>query len=118
MKTSGGGFEQCDNGQAVVDSESMLILAPHLTQAGNDKEQIAPMLDAVQALPEGLNQPQQLLADTGYFSANNVDVCHGAQLEPLIAVGRDGHHPAWPDRFEEPAPLGEIGSASGRERGC
>src|SRR3546814_7899056 len=83
----------------------MLILAPHLTQAGNDKEQIAPMLDAVQALPEGLNQPQQLLADTGYFSANNVDVCHGAQIEPLIAVGRDGHHPAWRERFEEPAPL-------------
>ena len=107
MKTSGGGFEQCYNGQAVVDSESMLILAPHLTQAGNDKEQIAPMLDAVQALPEGLNQPQRLLADTGYFSANNVDACHGAQIEPLIAVGRDGHHPAWRERFEEPAPLGE-----------
>src|SRR3546814_3438158 len=33
MKTSGGGFEQCYNGQAVVDSESMLILAPHLTRS-------------------------------------------------------------------------------------
>src|SRR3546814_15741367 len=92
MKTSGGGFEQCYNGQAVVDSESLLILAPHLTQAGNDKEHVVPMLDAVQALPEGLNQPQQLLADTGYFSANNVDACHCAQNEPLIAAASAGYH--------------------------
>src|SRR3546814_18963069 len=101
----------------------MLILAPHLTQAGNDKEQVVPMLDAVQALPEGLNQPQQLLADTGYFSANNVDACNGAQIEPLIAVGRDGHPPAWRERFEAPAPLAEpahlkIGRASERVRVC
>ena len=109
MKVSAGGFEQCYNGQAVVDSESLLILAPHLTQAGNDKEQIVPLLDALQALPEGLN-PERLLADTGYFSAKNVDACHAAQIEPLIAVGRDGHHPAWRERFEEPAPLGEPAS--------
>jgi transposase len=110
MKMPGGGFEQCYNGQAVVDSESLLILAPHLTQAGNDKEQITPMLDALQALPEGLNQPQRLLADTGYFSAKNVEACHAAKIEPLIAVGRDGHHPAWRERFDEPAPLSASAS--------
>jgi hypothetical protein len=57
MKVAGGGFEQCYNAQAVVDTESMLVLAPHVTQAGNDKEQVEPMVERMQALPEGLNQP-------------------------------------------------------------
>lgn len=102
MKVSGGGFEQCYNAQAAVDTESMLILAPHITQAGNDKEQMAPTLATLQSLPDGLSQPDQLLADTGYFSAKNVKACHAAGIEPLIAVGRDAHHPAWRERFEEP----------------
>ena len=105
MKVAGGGFEQCYNAQALVDTESMLVIAPHLTQAGNDKEQVEPMLDRIAALPEGLNQPDQLLADTGFFSERNVERCRKAGIEPLIAVGRDEHHPDWRRRFEEPAPL-------------
>ena len=105
MKVAGGGFEQCYNAQAVVDTESMLVMAPHVTAAGNDKEQVEPMLEHIQSLPEGLNQPEQLLADTGFFSAHNVQCCHRAGIEPLIAVGRDEHHPDWRSRFKEPAPL-------------
>jgi transposase len=67
MKVAGGGFEQCYNAQAVVDTESMLILAPYVTQATNDKEQVEPMVAKMQANPAGLNQPETLLADTGYF---------------------------------------------------
>jgi transposase len=106
MRVAGGGFEQCYNAQAAVDSESMLIVAPMLTQAANDKEQIAPALAALKALPDCFH-PEQLLADTGYFSASNIDACDATKIEPLIAVGRDGHHPAWRERFEEPAPLPE-----------
>jgi len=106
MRVAGGGFEQCYNAQAVVDCESMLIVAPAVTQAANDKEQITPAMTALQALPEGLH-PDRLLADTGYFSAANVDTCHSADIAPLIAVGREGHHPAWRERFEEPPPLAE-----------
>lgn len=105
MKVSGGGFDQCYNAQAAVDTESVLILAPHLTQAGNDKEQVAPMLAPLQALPDGWGPPMTLLADTGYFSAKNVDACAAAGIEPLMAVGRDAHHPAWRERFEEPGAL-------------
>lgn len=105
MKVAGGGFEQCYNAQAVVDTESMLVMAPHVTQAGNDKEQVEPMVARIQALPEGLNQPQRLLADTGLFSEKNVELCQQGDIEPLIAAGRDAHHPHWLDRFEEPAPL-------------
>ncbi|CAI06449.1 IS1182-like element ISAzo1 family transposase [Aromatoleum aromaticum] len=110
MKVTGGGFEQCYNAQALVDTESMLVMVPHLTQAGNDKEQVEPMLARIAALPEGLNQPDQLLADTGFFSERNVERCQAAGIEPLIAVGRDEHHPDWRRRFEEPAPLEQPAS--------
>ncbi len=54
MKVAGGGFEQCYNAQAVVDTESMLILAPHVTQATNDKEQVEPMVAKIAgAIPKG-----------------------------------------------------------------
>ena len=105
MKVSGGSFDQCFNAQAAVDTESMLVVAPHVTQAGNDKEQVEPTLAALQALPDGIGQPRKLLADTGYFSAKNVEACHAAGIEPLIAVGRDPHHPAWRERFEQPKAL-------------
>jgi len=107
MKVAGGGFEQCYNAQALVDSESMLVMAPHVTQAGNDKEQVVPLLAQLQALPEELNQPEKFLADSGYFSEKNVEACEAARIEPLIAVGRDAHHRHWRERFEEPAASSE-----------
>ncbi|KAI3475672.1 hypothetical protein L1887_62890 [Cichorium endivia] len=114
MKVAGGGFEQCYNAQALVDSESMLVMAPHVTQAGNDKEQVVPMLAKLQALPEELNQPEKFLADSGYFSEKNVEACEAARIEPLIAVGRDAHHRHWRERFEEPAASSEP-DQSGRQ---
>ena len=105
MKVAGGGFEQCYNAQAVVDTETMLVLVPQVTDAANDKEQVAPMVAKVQALPAGLNQPQTLLVDSGYFSEKNVTTCVAARITPLISVGREGHHPGWRERFTEPEPL-------------
>jgi transposase len=105
MKVAGGGFEQCYNAQAMVDTESMLVVVPHVTDAVNDKEQVAPMIEKVQALPEGLNQPTTVVIDNGYFSAKNVETCAAANITPLIAVGREGHHPEWRERFSEPDPL-------------
>jgi transposase len=105
MPVSGGGFEQCYNAQAAVDAETMLVVVPYVTQATNDKEQVAPTIEKLQALPEGLNRPERCVADAGYFSAANVDACEAAGIEPLIAVARDQHHlPVW-ERFEEPPAL-------------
>ena len=84
----------------------MLVLVPQVTQAANDKQQVAPMLERLQALPGGPEpDPSKSLADTGYFSADNVDACEQAGIEPLIAVKRDEHHPHWAERFSEPAEL-------------
>ena len=105
MKVASGGFEQCYNAQAVVDTESMLVVVPYITQASNDKQQIEPALTMIAALPEGMNAPKNLLADTGYFSEKNVDLCIDANVEPFISIGRDAHHPHWKERYTEPAPL-------------
>ena len=87
MPVAGGGFEQCYNAQAVVAAGSLLVVAADVVQAPNDKRQLAPMLDKLAALPE--DQPGTLLADTGYFSAANVETCQTAGIAPLIALGRD-----------------------------
>lgn len=107
MKVAGGGFEQCYNAQAVVDTESLLVVVAYVTQAVNDKQQIQPALEQIKALPEGLNAPKTLLADSGYYSEQNVEASLNAAVEPLISIGRDAHHRNWKDRFNEPAALPE-----------
>ena len=104
MPVAGGGFEQCYNAQAVVAAGSLLVVAADVVQATNDKQQLAPMLGKLAALPADLSQPETLLADTGYFSAANVQACGVAGIEPLIALGREAHHPSLSERFAEAPP--------------
>jgi hypothetical protein len=54
---------------------STLVIATDVVQAPNDKQQIAPMLEKLDALPEQLGRPETLLADNGYFSEANVMAC-------------------------------------------
>ena len=111
MPGTGTGFEQSYNAQAAVDTESMLIVATDMAQVATDKQQLEPMLEVLAGLPKALGRVQHLLADNGYFSAANVEHCVQAKIEPLLAAGRDGHHPHWADRFTEPPPLSEPASA-------
>jgi transposase len=104
MPVAGGGFEQCYNAQAVVAAGSLLVVAADVVQAPNDKRQLSPMLDKLAALPEDLGKPETLLADTGYFSAANVTACGAAGIAPLIAPGRQSHHPSLSERFAAAPP--------------
>jgi transposase len=108
MPTSGGGFGQCYNAQAAVDAATMIVLAPHVTQAPNDKREITPILDKVQALPEALGQVEVLLGDTGYFSAANVNACEAHGIEPMLSMKRESHHMPVLQRFAEDAPEPET----------
>ncbi len=104
MPVAGGGFEQCYNAQAAVAEGSLLVVAIDVVQASNDKQQLEPMLGKIGALPEELGAAETLLADTGYFSAGNVAACEAAAIEPLIAMGRQPHHPPLAERFADPPP--------------
>ena len=104
MPVPGGGFEQCYNAQAVVAAGSLLVVAANVVQAPNDKQQLEAMLGRIDALPEDLGKPETLLADTGYFSAANVTACAAAGIAPLIAPGRQSHHPSLSERVAEEPP--------------
>jgi hypothetical protein len=103
MPTSRGGFEQSYNAQAAVDTQTMLVVAPHVSQATNDKREIAPTLDKVRALPPVLGQVEVLLADTGYFSAANVRACEAQEIVPMLSIKRESHHMPVLKRFSEDA---------------
>ena len=104
MPVAGGGFEQCYNAQAVVAVGSLLVIAADVVQAPNDKQQLEPMLGKITTLPAALGKIGALLADHGYFSEGNVNACAAAGIEPVIAMGREAHHPSLAARFAEPPP--------------
>jgi len=107
MPVAGGGFEQCYNAQAAVTVGSLLVVAADVVQAPNDKQQLSPMLNKLADLPEELGQPDALLADNGYFSEANVNACQTAGIEPVIALGREAHHPSLAERFAATTPAPE-----------
>jgi transposase len=105
MPVAGGGFEQCYNAQAAVAADSLLVVATDVVQAPNDKQQLEPVLDKIAELPDELGKVGDLLADNGYYSEANVNACTAAGIEPVIAMGREAHHPSLAERFaEDPAP--------------
>lgn len=115
MPVAGGGFEQCYNAQAVVATDSLLIVANDLTQAANDKQQLVPMVEKLRALPKSLGRTRHLLADSGYLSEANVEHCAAAKIEPLIALGRERHHAGWRKRFA-PTPKAPPASATAMQK--
>jgi transposase len=104
MPVAGGGFDQCYNAQAAVAAGSLLVVATEVTQAANDKQQLQPMVNQLAGLPDALGDVETLLADSGYFSAANVSACAAAGIDPLVAMGRQPHHPPLAERFEETPP--------------
>lgn len=107
MPVSGGGFEQCYNAQAAVAEDSLLVVANGVSQAPNDKRELEPMLAKTNALPKELGKAKTMLADTGFFSEANVNACVLAGVEPLIAPGRQNHHPSLSERFAGAPPAPE-----------
>ncbi len=123
MPMPGTGFEQCYNAQAVVAVGSLLVIAADVTQAPNDKQPLEPMLDQIAELPDALGQVGALLADNGYFSEGNVNACAAAGIDPVIAMGREAHHPSFGNvspshhcRCRTPRRLRQWATASRRPR--
>ena len=87
---SSEGFVQAYNGQAAVDTDSMLIVSAELSQRPADRRLLKPMLSKLSALPVG--KPRELVADAGYFSELNVELCVESGIVPYIVPKRDRHH--------------------------
>jgi transposase len=113
MPTSGG-FEQCYNAQAGVDVTTKIIVAAHVTQEPNDKQQMKPTLEKLAALPRELGEVTRLISDSGYFSEANVQACERQGITPYIAVDRKHHNQDPWDRFREPPALPDDADAVSR----
>ncbi len=90
----GDGFLQAYNAQAAVEGVCQLIVGQTVTQAANDKEQLQPLLQAVER--QAGQRPQQVLADSGYCSEQNLQSLEsGAEpenkIEAYIATKKDKH---------------------------
>lgn len=102
------GFEQAYNAQASVDIATHLIVAHHVTQHTNDKQEIEPALAKLGQLPECLGTVKNLLADTGYFSQANVEACVDATIKPYLAQQRQSHNPPLETRFQHEPEIDET----------
>ncbi len=110
MKTSDGSFHYCYNGQVIVDERSQVILAAELRQCAADAPALPGMLDTLTGTLSAARiagRPSRLLADAGYFSADNVSATADAGIDPLFATGRLRHGELLPD-----APRGRIPNAA------
>jgi Transposase DDE domain len=108
MKTAARSFHQCYSGQAAVDERAQVIVACELTNCASEAPALVPLLDQLErnlaeAAPELELAGAELLADSAYFSEENVKTCRERSLDPFIASGRLKHSERVP-----PAPRGRI----------
>jgi transposase len=92
------GFIQGYNAQAAVDAGSQVIVAQMLTNNASDMQQLAPMV--AQIKQNTGRQAQQLSADAGYCSEDNLKEINRRHIEGYVATGRQKHGeaPAAKDR--------------------
>jgi transposase len=88
------GFVQGYNAQAAVEPEMGLIVGQLVTQAANDKEQLKPLVEAIEA--QSGHRPEAILADSGYCSEENLKHLESAdepekKIEGYIATGKQKH---------------------------
>jgi len=83
-------FVQAYNCQAAVEDNTQVIVAAAATQQANDKHQVAPMVQQMQANTGKL--PNQVSADAGYFSEGNVEHLSKNGIDPYIATGQRKHN--------------------------
>ena len=95
-----GSFVQAYNVQIAVDSEAQIIVAAEITQQTNDKQQLAPMLD--QVVKNMGAKPVAATADTGYFSADQINDERAAGIDLYIATGKQKHGEPEPSAVTEP----------------
>lgn len=94
MKSSSEGFVQGYNAQIAVEPQLQLIVGQAVTQQGNDKEQVKPMVEVIEA--QSGQRPAEMLADNGYCSEKNLEYLESAKkpekrIEAYIATGRQKH---------------------------
>jgi transposase len=108
-----GSFVQAYNAQIAVDSAAQIIVAAEITQESNDKRQLAPMLEKVEQNTG--RRPAAASADTGYFSAEQVNDERVRDIDLYIAIGKQKHGES-EAALEASPPPGDSERAQMRQR--
>jgi transposase len=112
---SGQHFEQSHNAQAAVEVESLLIVGERVSQAPNDKEQLAP---TVAAVGQPVESVAAVLTDSGFYSEAAVQaVEQNAAGQPTgttvyAAVEKKEHHRTVSDLERKNDPVAPAAGAS------
>ena len=83
------GFVQGYNTQVAVEPTLQLIVGQTVTQAANDKQQMVPLIEALQE--QSGQKPEEILADSGYCSEENLKYLAKRRMEGFIATEKQKH---------------------------
>ena len=91
------------NGQAVVDSQSQIVVAGDVVRAAHDSSQLLPMLAEAQAMTGRL--AEALVADRGYFVIDDISQAEDQGISLYVSDPRDSradgpaHNPYHKEHF-------------------
>jgi transposase len=81
-----GSFDYAYNAQISVDADLQIIVAQHISQNANDKQEVEPALQALQETTERL--PEKMSADNGYWSGDNLQALEQSGIDAYIATDK------------------------------
>ena len=104
----GDGWIQGYNCQAAIDRDHQVLVAIGVSNQASDAVHLLPMLKRIEVNTGQL--PGALIADAGYCSAANLEVCEQQGLEAYISTSRQQHgHRPRPSRGRAPRSLDARG---------
>lgn len=86
MGKKGSEFTYCYNPQISVDSDNQIIVAQHVSQKANDKQEVKPALEQIKATTGRL--PEKMSLDNGYESGDNLDALENENIEAYVALNK------------------------------
>jgi transposase len=89
MLKGSDGFLQGYNTQIAVEPVFQLIVGQTVTQAANDKQQMVPLIEAIEE--QSGQKPEGVLADNGYCSDENLKYLARKRMEGFVATGKQKH---------------------------
>ena len=106
MKDSKKAFVQAYNGQAAVDADNQIIVACDLTNQAADSPHLSGIID--KTLENTAKKPEELSADAGYFSSDNIEMVEQRGIDGYIPPDRQRHgkeptHPSCLDAEKQSA---------------
>ncbi|HPZ55671.1 MAG TPA: IS1182 family transposase [Bacillota bacterium] len=103
-----GTFVQAYNVQTAVDAETQVILGKLVTNSPTDVGCLLPVMDDVEAR---VGKPKRVVADSGYYSRNNVAQLRKRGIAPVIPPDRIKH-----SEWRKDGPRGPIPKKERTER--